>query len=269
MWTTVGSLVVSLTLQNPGSAAETTKPAPAPVTPPAQTAPEKDRPFSRFFPNLRDDIKKLPSSQTLLLVLAGTAGSAIAGAQDREGNLWAFRTGDPTNASRFGGAAGEGWIQAGVAVGTYAIGELAGKPSVTHLGTDLIRAQVLNGLVTTGLKYSVDRTRPNGGSYSFPSGHTSASFATATVLQSHYGWKAGAPAYALATFIGWTRVRDHFHWSSDIVSGATIGAIAGFAVTKAHRHRSWVITPTPTPGGFAVYVAKLPLSQKAKGTSQK
>jgi hypothetical protein len=256
------SLVLALTLQNPGSAAEANgKTPPAAPTAPKPVGPDEDRPFVRLFPNLIQDIKKLPSTQTLLLAMAGTAGSAIAGSQDQPAMLWSFRAGGQTELSRVGEKAGEGWVQASVALGTYAFGRFSGKPGVTHLGSDFIRAQFLNGLVTTSLKYAVDRTRPNGGSYSFPSGHTSASFTTAAVLQGHYGWKAGAPAFALASFIGWTRIRDHAHWSSDVISGATIGTIVGFTVTKGHLPGNWIVAPTPIAGGFAITVARVPLER--------
>lgn len=262
MLLTAGTLVLSLTLQNPGSTAEANGKTPPPPTAPAPSAPEQDRPFARLLPNLVNDIKKLPSSDTLLLLLGGTAGSAIAGAQDRSGAKWATRVGGSTDTSRFGAAAGEGWVQVSVALGTYAAGHLSGKPVVTHVGSDLIRAQLLNGLMTTSLKYAVDRTRPNGGPYSFPSGHTSASFTTAAVLHRHFGWKAGAPAFALAGLIGWSRVRDHQHWSSDVVSGATLGAIVGYTVTRGHSPRNWVVTPAPTAGGFAIYVARIPIGDR-------
>src|SRR5207249_1159665 len=40
--------------------------------------------------------------------------------------------------------------------------------------------------VTYGLKYSVHETRPNGGSQSFPSGHSSISFSAAEFLRKRY-----------------------------------------------------------------------------------
>jgi membrane-associated phospholipid phosphatase len=58
-------------------------------------------------------------------------------------------------------------------------------------------------------KYTVNRTRPNGDPRSFPSGHTSASFATAQVLQGHYGWKVGVPVYAVATYTAGERVSNN------------------------------------------------------------
>jgi membrane-associated phospholipid phosphatase len=45
--------------------------------------------------------------------------------------------------------------------------------------------------VTYGLKYSVHETRPNGGSQSFPSGHSSISFSAAEFLQNGMGGSLG------------------------------------------------------------------------------
>src|SRR5437867_3085874 len=41
---------------------------------------------------------------------------------------------------------------------------------------------------TYALKYTVDEQRPNGGSHSFPSGHTSVSFSAAEFMRERYGW---------------------------------------------------------------------------------
>ena len=48
--------------------------------------------------------------------------------------------------------------------------------------------------VTYGLKYSIDKKRPNGKEHSFPSGHTSAAFQGATFIHKRYGLEYGIPA---------------------------------------------------------------------------
>ena len=53
--------------------------------------------------------------------------------------------------------------------------------------------------VTYTLKYTVSERRPNGGAHSFPSGHTSISFASAEFMRKRYGWEYGVPAYAAAS----------------------------------------------------------------------
>src|SRR5689334_22097802 len=42
--------------------------------------------------------------------------------------------------------------------------------------------------VTYGLKYTVNERRPNGGSQSFPSAHSSISFSAAEFMRKRYGW---------------------------------------------------------------------------------
>jgi PAP2 superfamily len=216
-----------------------------------------DRPVIRFIPNLAQDVKALSSKTTLLVLTGGTIASLSLSAADDEvaahiaeenGSGW----------GEIGAVLGGGWVQGAAALFTYGAGRLYDSPKVTHIGSDLIRAQILNGLLVTGLKVTTNRERPDGGGYSFPSGHTAAAFASASVLHGHFGWKVGLPAYSLSGFIAWTRLRDGQHWLSDLGAGATIGIIVGQAVTSGHRERTWTVIPTPTRGGFALFVSRNP-----------
>jgi membrane-associated phospholipid phosphatase len=90
----------------------------------------------------------------------------------------------------------------------------------------------------------------------FPSGHTSATFATASVLHARYGWKTGLAAYGAASFVGWSRVRDRKHWLSDVIVGGAIGILSGRAVTADQRTSRWALTPIATLGGIAIAVSK-------------
>lgn len=87
------------------------------------------------------------------------------------------------------------------------------------------RGLVWSTVVVTALKYSFGRPRPGGSEshLSFPSGHTTTAFTTATTLTYAYGWKAAVVAYPLAAFVGLSRLADDAHWASDIVGGAFLG----------------------------------------------
>ena len=99
------------------------------------------------------------------------------------------------------------------------------------------------GSWTYAIKLATNRTRPNGDPRSFPSGHASASFATAMVLQEHFGWKLGLPAYLVATYTAGERVADNHHWASDVVFGAALGMAAGRTITVHLRETKVSIAP--------------------------
>ena len=97
-------------------------------------------------------------------------------------------------------------------------------------------------LITHGLKYAVDRKRPDGGNYSFPSGHTSAAFSGASFLGRRYGWKCGVPAYVAASYVGWSRVECDKHYWEDVIVGAFLGISITCLFTKPYR-RDFEIHP--------------------------
>ena len=92
-----------------------------------------------------------------------------------------------------------------------------------------------NGATTVLLKELVRRERPNGDNHrSFPSGHTSHSFVSATVLKELYGWKVGAPAYGLAVIVAMNRIQDNKHYFSDVVFGAGLGTAIGLGYSQVY-----------------------------------
>jgi hypothetical protein len=242
--TSTCALAVALALQAPGA------PAQAPEPPP------DDRPIHEFFQNLGRDIVALPTPETAIVIGAAVGGALATHPADDNLQLWADEQG-PSGYTRIGRTAGDGWIQGGAALATYGAGLLSGHRTVTHIGSDLIRAQALNAVITRGMKLVAGRKRPSGGRESLPSGHASASFASAAVLDSHFGPKVGIPAYAVAGFIGWTRVRDNAHWLTDVIVGGAIGAAVGHTVARGHRNRSWVVVPSVGRDRVAVHIVKL------------
>ena len=90
--------------------------------------------------------------------------------------------------------------------------------------------------LTEGIKYSVKRKRPfeeypndivmrtKASGFSFPSGHTSSAFATATALTlSTKKWYVGVPAYTYASLVAYSRMRLGAHYPSDVLGGILVG----------------------------------------------
>lgn len=147
-------------------------------------------------------------------------------------------------------------VQSGAAVLVYVVGRVRHEDKVSHVGLDLLRAQILTAALTTGLKYAVGRERPDlSNGHSFPSGHASITFATATVLERHLGWRSSALGYTVASYVAASRLHDNRHWLSDVVFGAAVGAIGGRTVTQHGRH-AWTVTPVPTGGGVAFVASR-------------
>src|SRR4030095_7106445 len=115
------------------------------------------------------------------------------------------------------------------------------------LGADLLRAQIVNTALTQSIKMAVQRTRPDQGRFSFPSGHTSATFATATVLQRHFGWRVAIPAYGLATYVAGSRLQKNRDYASDVIFGAAVGVVAGRTVKVGHGTGGFVVSPVAIP----------------------
>jgi membrane-associated phospholipid phosphatase len=91
--------------------------------------------------------------------------------------------------------------------------------------------------ITYGLKFTVDKRRPNGGPQSFPSAHASAAFSGASFMEKRYGLKYGIPAYITASFAGWSRVESNNHYPEDVLMGAAIGIITTYYFTKPYNRR--------------------------------
>lgn len=73
--------------------------------------------------------------------------------------------------------------------------------------------------------------------FSFPSGHTNASFAAATALLLH-NRKAGIPAMVLAALIAFSRLYLYVHYPTDVLASIALGAFVAFLanhlVSKGH-----------------------------------
>jgi membrane-associated phospholipid phosphatase len=117
---------------------------------------------------------------------------------------------------------------------------------VRNACTDLA-ALAVSGGITVILKYALDRERPfitypditkksKASSPSFPSGHTSSAFATATSVSLSYPkWYIIVPSYAWAGTVGYSRMHLGVHYPSDVLAGALIGSGCAYLTFKINQ----------------------------------
>lgn len=146
--------------------------------------------------------------------------------------------------------------------GILSYGMLAKNKKCVSTALLAIESFALASLVTRIPKTLVGRDRPdnwegNGpftfkGPFhgnSFPSGHTTASFAVASVIATQFRDSKWVPiaAYSVAGLAGISRIYDNKHWLTDVVAGAAIGTLVGNLVS--HRSSNSKLTVIPFGSG--------------------
>lgn len=69
---------------------------------------------------------------------------------------------------------------------------------------------------------------PTPSEFSFPSGHTSSSFAAAAVFYRHLPKKLGIPSVILAGLIGFSRLYVGVHYPTDVIAGVLMGILLSY-----------------------------------------
>jgi hypothetical protein len=206
---------------------------------------------------LKEDVRHLPSTPNLFLAVIG--GGLAAGVHPFDSSVNAHLrshydlVNDLYAPAKYYGDTPE---QVALSLGTYAFGRIFDKPKISHLGMDLLRAQVISELLVEPIKLTTRRLRPDGSNHqSFPSGHSAATFAAATIIERHLGWKRAVLAYTIASYVATSRLHDNVHYLSDVVFGAAVGTIAGRTVTE-HGPNVWTLAPARVPGGVVVLLMR-------------
>lgn len=103
-------------------------------------------------------------------------------------------------------------------------------------------------ITNVALKHLIARPRPydafpdvinalaRESSFSFPSGHSAASFACSVVYLKLLPRKAGVPLFVLAVLVALSRIYLCVHYPSDVLAGVIIGVVCALAACWAAKH---------------------------------
>ena len=72
------------------------------------------------------------------------------------------------------------------------------------------------------------------------------------MLQRHFGWKVGVPAYAFASYVAGSRLQENRHYASDVMVGAALGIVSGRAVTVGRGRATFAVSPFAAHGGGGI-----------------
>jgi len=109
-------------------------------------------------------------------------------------------------------------------------------------------AIAIDGIIVQSIKRTVRRPRPYStypediigyqtlSSLSFPSGHTSLAFTTATSMSLNYPkWYVIVPSFLWAGSVGYSRMNLGVHYPSDVLAGALLGAGSAYLSYKVNK----------------------------------
>lgn len=233
-----------------------------------QAPPPKEPEHTGFAALVRatgSDIAAFPRRKSTWVILGGgLVAAAIAHPFDDNVQNSVKDSSGARNFFKAGKYVGSVYVQTGVAVGMYAIGRYALPPEQgthtnkwSHLGFDLVRSTILSQAFVQGIKYAVRRDRPTGECCAFPSGHAAATFATAAVIERHFGYRGAWPTIVAASYVAMSRLADNRHFLSDVVFGAAVGTATGWTVVGRHGRGNFALLPVPVRGGVAITFTRL------------
>lgn len=105
---------------------------------------------------------------------------------------------------------------------------------VTWLSGEVIMKNLIGRVRPCNVNTAVDMIVSRPSSFSFPSGHTSSSFACATVIYK-MSRKWGIAALILAALIGFSRLYNYVHFPTDVLAGMIWGILLASIVVFVFR----------------------------------
>ena len=173
------------------------------------------------------------------------------------------------SAADVGSTVGNPFVHLGIAAAVYGGGVMADSRKWQEMGEMLGEAAILADASGAILKEAIGRRRPSvtgdKGSFrpfqfksdydSMPSLHTASSFAMASVLAATSpSILAKLSYYTAASFVGFSRIYQDKHWTSDVVLGAALGELCGRVVTDYHaRQGGLALVPAVNNGAVMLY----------------
>jgi membrane-associated phospholipid phosphatase len=116
------------------------------------------------------------------------------------------------------------------------------KNSLWNTSKYIVLSQITTSIIVHTLKRTTDLPRPDGGRYTFPSGHTSQTFVGAAAL--YHEFKDFHPyfaycGYAFAFVVGSMRVTNYRHWAPDVLFAAGLGILVTNIVYYYEPFKNW------------------------------
>ncbi len=166
------------------------------------------------------------------------------------------RTNDADNIANIAEKFGNKYYISTFLASSYLSGYLFDNNKLTETALLGIESLVISAIFTHSLKQIFHRHRPytedgnkifDGPFFStedkilsFPSGHSTSSFAVATIFANQYAENnllLSSLIYSMATLTTISRVYDDEHWTSDVFIGAAIGYLTGKTIYILHENR--------------------------------
>jgi len=153
----------------------------------------------------------------------------------------------------------EAYIGTGTPLAICAYALLSKQQSVLQKGINMSAALAIVSIETYGIKRIVNRPRPSVTypdlqalesevHYSFPSGHSSNAFCTATSLSLQYQhWYVAVPAFLWAGSVAYSRMHLGMHYPSDVLGGMMLGAGTAWLCYKGNQWLGHPFEKKPAP----------------------